>query len=254
MDDLKNIILPHHIAIIMDGNGRWAREHKMSRIQGHRKGAERVREITHECARLGIKRLTLYAFSQENWKRPKLEINFLMRLLKRYLVKERKEIMDNNIRFTAIGRIKELPDAVKKELAKITEISKNNKGMVLCLALNYGGRQEIIDAVKSIAEDALAGKCDIANLNEGHFSQYLYDPEMEDVDLLIRTSGEVRISNFLLWQISYAELWITPVLWPDFKKEYLHRAIIDFSKRERRFGGINPHHQYIGVGIKPQNE
>jgi len=230
--------LPEHIAIIMDGNGRWAKQKGFSRIRGHNAGANTVREIAEEAARLGIKQLTLYAFSTENKKRPALEINFLMRLLKSYLVKERERLMKNNIRFTAIGRLNELPSLVQKELTKTMEMTAGNKGTILCLALNYGGRAEILDAVKKIAADVKNNSLSPDKINEETIKKHLYQPEMKDPDLLIRTANEMRISNFLLWQISYTELWITPVLWPDFTKEHLQQAINDYGKRERRFGGI----------------
>ncbi len=230
--------LPSHIAIIMDGNGRWARRKGFMRFRGHREGAESVREITRECAKKHLKQLTLYAFSQENWKRPQREINLLMKLLKEFLIKERKEINDNNIRLTAIGRVHELPDDAQRELAITMEGSKNNTGMILCLALNYGGRAEIVDAAKQIAKDVRTGKLGLDEITEETFKQYLYMRDMPDPDLLIRTGGEMRVSNFLLWEISYTELWVTPVLWPDFKKAHLEEAIKDYQRRERRFGGI----------------
>jgi undecaprenyl diphosphate synthase len=231
--------IPRHIAIIMDGNGRWALKNALSqRVLGHETGAERVREITTECSKLGVKRLTLYAFSNENWKRPRQEIDFLMNLLRRYLREEESEIMDNNIRLVSIGRIEMLPQDIIILLETLKNKSSKNTGMVLCLALSYGGRVEILDAVKKISKDVTAGELDINTLDERIFSKYLYDPNMEDPDLLIRTGGNMRISNFLLWQISYTELYVTPVLWPDFTKGHLHEAIEDFSHRERRFGGI----------------
>jgi undecaprenyl diphosphate synthase len=224
----------------MDGNGRWARERGLPRNRGHREGVNSVREITRECAKLGIRQLTLYAFSVENWKRPKNEVDFLMRMLRRFLIAERKEIMENNIRLAAIGRIHELPKEVQKELRKTREMSKNNKGMTLCLALNYGGRSEIADAVAKIAKDASDGALKPGDVNEDLISNYLYTAGMPDPDLLIRTSGEMRVSNFLLWQISYAELYVTPLCWPDFRKPQLMEAIAEYAKRERRFGGIEP--------------
>ena len=255
--------LPKHIAIIMDGNGRWARQHNRSRIWGHQAGAKTVREIVRECARLGshpsgkalgshhpvytehsecvkdgIQQLTLYAFSTENWKRPPSEVNFLMRLLKRYLVKERPELAKNNIRFAAIGRIAELPPAVQQELAKTIELSAANTGMTLCLALNYGGRVEIIDAVKKMCQAVKEGNLSVSKIDTEVLRQYLYKPEMPDPDLLIRTGGEMRISNFFLWEIAYTELWVTPALWPDFDKKHLHEALQDYARRERRFGGV----------------
>ena len=235
---IKNARLPSHIAIIMDGNGRWAKVKGLPRIKGHIEGIKSVREITQECARKRIGQLTLYAFSYENWKRPKIEVNFLMKLLKRYLIRERNEIQQNNIRLTAIGRISELPKSVQKELAVSIEESKHNTGTILCLALNYGGRAEIIDAAKRLAEDAKKANVDLDKVDEDAFRQYLYMPEMSDPDLLIRTGGEMRISNFLLWEVSYAELYVTPVYWPDFRKEQLEEALKEYVKRERRFGGI----------------
>ncbi|HHT9127495.1 MAG TPA: isoprenyl transferase [Candidatus Wujingus californicus] len=230
--------IPTHIAIIMDGNGRWARQRGLIRIRGHEKGTESVREITRECAKKHIKQLTLYAFSSENWKRPKREVNLLMKLLKDYLIKERKEIEENNIKLTAIGRINELPEDVQRELAISMEESKNNTGMVLCLALNYGGRTEIVDAAKKIMRKVKEGKLRLDEITEETFREHMYMPDMQDPDLLIRTGGEMRISNFLLWEVSYAELWVTPVYWPDFKKTHLEEAIRDYANRERRFGGL----------------
>ena len=230
--------IPRHVAIIMDGNGRWAREQGLQRILGHESGAETVREITRECARLGVERLTLYAFSAENWKRPEGEVAFLMKLLAEYLVKERPEIMDNNIRFTAIGRLQELPDDVRRELQGTIDLSAKNGGMVLCLALAYGGRLEILDAVRRIARDVRDGRCDPDRIDEEAIAKYLYDPAAPDPDLLIRTGGDLRVSNFLLWQISYTELWVTSVRWPEFTKEHLHEAFRDFSRRDRRFGNV----------------
>ncbi|HHT9150093.1 MAG TPA: isoprenyl transferase [Candidatus Wujingus californicus] len=230
--------IPTHIAIIMDGNGRWARQRGLIRIRGHEKGTESVREITRECAKKHIKQLTLYAFSSENWKRPKREVNLLMKLLKDYLIKERKEIEENNIKLTAIGRINELPEDVQRELAISMEESKNNTGMVLCLALNYGGRTEIVDAAKKIMRKVKEGKLRLDEITEETFREHMYMPDMQDPDLLIRTGGEMRISNFLLWEVSYAELWVTPVYWPDFRKTHLEEAIRDYANRERRFGGL----------------
>ena len=230
--------IPSHIAIIMDGNGRWARQRGLIRIRGHEKGTESVREITRECAKKHLKQLTLYAFSSENWKRPKREVNLLMKLLKEYLIKERKEIEENNIRLTAIGRINELPEDVQRELTISMEESKNNTGMVLCLALNYGGRTEIVDAAKKIMRKVKEGKLRLDEITEETFREHMYMPDMQDPDLLIRTGGEMRISNFLLWEVSYAELWVTPVYWPDFRKTHLEEAIRDYANRERRFGGL----------------
>jgi len=236
---LQGAHIPRHIAIIMDGNGRWARAQGLRRVFGHESGAESVREITRECARLGVGRLTLYAFSADNWKRPKREVEFLMSLLKKYLTQERGEIMDNNIRLTAVGRLEALPDDVRREYEKTRAMSGANTGMVLCLALNYGARQEIIDGIRRLANDLAAGKVDPEKVDETLFAGYLYDAAAPDPDLLIRTGGDIRVSNFLLWQISYTELYVTPVQWPDFRKANLHEAILDFSRRDRRFGAIN---------------
>jgi undecaprenyl diphosphate synthase len=235
---LDGVTLPRHIAMIMDGNGRWAERRGLPRRSGHEEGAKSVREVTRECARLGIGQLTLYSFSRENWRRPPAEVSFLMRLLKRYLVKERREIMDNRIRFTAIGRLEELPKDVQAEIARLRALSAGNGGMVLCLALNYGGRTEIVDAARSFARDVAAGRARLDDLTEESFARYLYDPRMPDPDLLVRTAGEMRLSNFLLWESSYAELYVTPVCWPEFRTEALHEALRAYGARQRRFGGI----------------
>ncbi|HHT9110308.1 MAG TPA: isoprenyl transferase [Candidatus Brocadiaceae bacterium] len=230
--------VPAHIAVIMDGNGRWARQQGFARIRGHKQGVDSVREITRECAKKNIQQLTLYAFSQENWKRPQREIKFLMKLLKEFLISERKEVEENNIRLTAIGRIQGLPDDIQKEIALSIEKSRKNTGMILCLALNYGGRAEIVDAAQAIARDVKNGKMNIGEIDEETFKHYLYMKNMPDPDLLIRTGGDMRVSNFLLWEISYAELWVTPVCWPEFRKEHLEIALNDYRRRERRFGGL----------------
>ncbi len=230
--------LPKHIAIIMDGNGRWAKGRGLSRIRGHVKGVDAVREITTECAKRHIEQLTLYAFSKENWSRPKYEVEILMRLLKRYLVRERPTIQENNIRFAVIGQIEGLPKNIQREIETNIEESKSNTGTILCLALNYGGRAEIVDAAKTLAADVVNGRLSIDEIDENVFKHHLYTSGMSDPDLLIRTGGDMRISNFLLWEISYAELWITPVCWPDFNKEHLLEAINAYSQRERRFGGL----------------
>ena len=231
---------PRHIAIIMDGNGRWARQRGKPRAAGHRAGAGRVREITTECARLGLDQLTLYAFSKENWTRPKTEVSALMRLLSRYLVQERPTLMKNNIRFRAIGSVEDLPKGPLAEIRKTEQISAGNTGMTFGVALSYGGRDEIVHAAKSLAEEARSGRLDPASITEELFATRLYTAGMPDPDLLIRTAGEMRVSNFLLWQISYAELYVTDVLWPDFGAEELHKAIQAYARRERRFGGVNP--------------
>ncbi len=230
--------LPNHIAIIMDGNGRWARRRGFMRIRGHEEGVNSVREITTECAKKHIGQLTLYAFSNENWKRSKTEVNFLMRMLKKFLIAERKTIKDNDIILKTIGRTEALPDDVKKELSISMEESKNNKGMILCLALNYGGRTEIIDATKKLAADVKKGALKLENIDDDVFKEYMYTSGMSDPDLLIRTGGEMRISNFLLWEVSYAELFFTSVYWPEFKKKHLEEALSDYAIRERRFGGL----------------
>ncbi len=230
--------LPNHIAIIMDGNGRWARRRGFMRIRGHEECVNSVREITTECARKNIGQLTLYAFSNENWKRSKTEVNFLMRMLKKFLIAERKTIKDNDIILKTIGRTEALPDNVKKELSISMKESRNNKGMILCLALNYGGRTEIIDAARKLAADVKRGKRKLKEIDDDVFKEYMYTAGMSDPDLLIRTGGEKRISNFLLWEVSYAELWFTSVYWPEFKKKHLDEALCDYAKRERRFGGL----------------
>ncbi|MFA5795478.1 MAG: isoprenyl transferase [Candidatus Brocadiia bacterium] len=229
--------IPEHIAIIMDGNGRWAAERKLSRMKGHEAGADAVRRIIKEAARIGVKELTLYAFSRENWKRPKYEVNYLMRLLYNYLRQEYAEIMKNNLRFRAIGRIEELPEKVRSEIGRIIKDSSSNTGMVLRLALNYGSRTEIADAAAKISLAVKSGQVDPKNITEELFKEFLYNPDMPDPDLIIRTASEMRLSNFLLWQASYSELWVTPIYWPDFEKEHLLQAIKDYGQRERRFGG-----------------
>ena len=224
---VKRRRLPNHIAIIMDGNGRWAKRRGFIRLRGHEEGIKSVREITTECAEMHIGQLTLYAFSNENWKRSRTEVKFLMRMLKRYLIEERKTIEDNNIILKAVGRIEALPEDVQRELFISIEESKNNTGMILCLALNYGGRTEIADAAKKLAEDVKRRKLDLQDINEDTFKSYMYMAEMSDPDLLIRTGGEMRVSNFLLWEISYAELWFTHVYWPEFRKKHLEEALGD---------------------------
>lgn len=237
-DEATSLRTPRHIAIIMDGNGRWARRRGLRRPFGHREGAESVREITRECARLGIGRLTLYAFSADNWKRPPSEVRLLMKLLRKYLIGERREILENNIRFEVIGRIGELPEEVREEIARTIDVSRDNTGMVLCLALNYGARGEIVDAVRRLGREIAEGRLDPDAITEEDVSCRLYAPAAPDPDLLIRTGGDLRLSNFLLWQASYTELWVTPLLWPEFRKEHLHSALKDFGRRERRFGGV----------------
>jgi undecaprenyl diphosphate synthase len=232
--------LPRHIAIIMDGNGRWARAQGKERVEGHARGAKSVDEVTEECCRLGIGQLTLYCFSSENWKRPKAELDFLMALLKQYLLQEREKIQRQNIRFTVIGRREGLPAQVVAEIDENERLTRANTGLTLCLAINYGSRAEIVDAVRSIARRVQSGELLPQQIEEGHISDSLYTAGMPDPDLLIRTAGEMRISNYLLWQISYAELWVTDRYWPEFGVELLHESLHDYAKRERRFGGLAP--------------
>jgi undecaprenyl diphosphate synthase len=228
--------LPKHVAIIMDGNGRWATKRGIGRVSGHKKGADAVREIVRTSREIGIQWLTLYAFSEENWKRPKHEIEALMRLLNRFLKGELKEMQENGIRLQTIGRTQKLPDDTRRILLKTMEKTASNKDMVLTLALSYGGRQEIVDAVRDIAKEIEGGRLSAKELSEQLISNSLYTAGMPDPDLLIRTSGEYRISNFLLWQIAYTEIYITPILWPDMGKDEFLVAIQNFQKRERRFG------------------
>ncbi len=230
--------LPRHVAVIMDGNGRWARQQGLPRIEGHRRGVLSVRATVEECCRLGIGQLTLYCLSVENWKRPQAELDFLMALLHQYLREERAEIMEQNIRFTMIGRRQELPADVLTELDENIRVSRGNTGMVLCLAINYGGRTEIVDAVRTLAEGVRQGRLAPDDIDETTFDEALYTAGMPDPDLLIRTAGEMRVSNFLLWQISYAELWVTDRCWPEFDRAALHQALHDYAGRERRFGGL----------------
>ncbi|MGA2600758.1 MAG: isoprenyl transferase [Bryobacteraceae bacterium] len=233
--------LPAHIAIIMDGNGRWAKRRGLPRVAGHRAGVEPVRTTVNTCARLGLQALTLYAFSTENWKRPRAEVDMLWRLLRIYLRKELPEIIRNNIQFTCIGRIDGLPGPVRAELEAATESTSRNTGMRLNVAINYSGRAELVDAVNAIIEDArLEGRLHSLHIDEETIASHLYTAGMPEPDLLIRTSGEMRISNFLLWQIAYSEIYITETLWPDFQRTDLLTAILDYQKRDRRFGGLSP--------------
>ena len=228
--------LPRHVAIIMDGNGRWAKKRLLNRINGHEKGAETVRTIVRTCRELGISILTLYAFSTENWQRSKSEIAALMTLLERFLNSEKQELMDNNIRLNAIGQIDRLPNSTQTVLGKIMNLTQENDSMILNLALSYGGRDEIIMMVRRIAERIKSGELEPDTITSEHIVQHLYTGQMADPDILIRTSGEMRISNFLLWQIAYAEIFITPTLWPDFSKDEFMEILFDFQNRERRFG------------------
>ncbi len=235
--------LPAHIAIIMDGNGRWAKKRNLPRIAGHKAGAEAVRVTVETSARMGIKFLTMYAFSAENWKRPLDEVNSLWRLLRVYIGKELPNLQKNNIRLTAIGRLEALPATARAELESAIRATASNTGMQVNLALNYGGRNELVDAVNAMLEEARQhGRLSVLQADEASIASHLYTASLPDPDLLIRTSGEMRVSNFLLWQIAYAELYVTGVLWPDFKRGDLLNAILDYQKRDRRFGGIGAAH------------
>lgn len=228
--------LPRHLAIIMDGNGRWAKARLLPRIMGHRKGVQTVRLIVEECSKIGIGYLTLFAFSAENWSRPKTEVRSLMTLLKKYIRMEVPRMMRNNIRFNVIGNRSDLPQDVAVGLDDAMQVTAANSGMTLTLALSYGSRQELLQAAKAVAGDICSGKLSPDVLSEDSFSQYLYTATLPDPDLLVRTSGEMRISNFLLWQLAYTELYFTDVNWPDFNKDELYKALADYQQRERRFG------------------
>ena len=230
--------VPGHVAIIMDGNGRWAKVRHLPRVEGHRQGAESVRAIVRVAGEVGVKYLTLYAFSVENWSRPKEEVDTLMKYLARYLKNEISELNRNNVRLDVIGQIYRLPEFVQEQLRKTMTVLAKNNGLTLILALSYGGRTEIVDAVRSIAGKVQAGQLDAEEINEQLISQHLYTRHYPDPDLLIRTSGEMRVSNFLLWQISYAKLVVTPTLWPDFRKAQFFQALEEYGGRHRRFGGV----------------
>lgn len=234
--DLKKI--PEHIAIIMDGNGRWAKKRNLPRTYGHRVAVETIKDIVKAASTLGVKYLTLYAFSTENWKRPQDEVSTLMDLLVEFLIKELEELNDNDVVINYIGDITALPQVCQKTLLSSHKKTENNTGLKLNLALNYGGRNEINDAVIRIAKDVKDNKISIENIDNTLIASYMYTANMPDPDIMIRTSGEYRLSNFLLWQLAYSELWFTKVLWPDFRKEHLYEAIIDYQKRDRRYGGI----------------
>jgi len=228
--------LPKHIAIIMDGNGRWAKKQGNARIFGHKNAMKAVRDVCEACAELGVGYLTLYAFSTENWNRPKMEVSALMDLLVSAINTETDTLIKNNIRLNAIGRLTDLPEKVRTNLAEAIDKTKGNTGLTLSLALSYSSKVEIVEAVQRLAQDVKDGKMPVGNIDGGVISQYLYTRGMPDPDLLIRTSGELRISNFMLWQLAYSELYFTPTLWPDFDKEELYKAIVDYQQRERRFG------------------
>jgi undecaprenyl diphosphate synthase len=241
-DSSKNPGGAGHVAIIMDGNGRWAEARGLPRVRGHKSGVDSVRAVTRHAARIGLRQLTLYAFSTENWKRPPTETSYLMSLLRRYLVTERSEMMDNGIRLRSIGRIEGLPRGVQRALRTSEEMTARNAGMTLCLALNYGGRTELADAAVRLARDVAGGRVrldgDDPAQAERLLAERLYQPDMPPLDLLVRTAGEQRLSNFLLWQISYAEIHVSPVCWPDFREEDLEGALSDYATRVRRFGGL----------------
>lgn len=230
--------LPRHVAAIMDGNGRWARARYLPRIEGHRRGVRTVRMMVEECARFGLEQLTLFCFSSENWKRPPLELRLLLSLLEQYVIEERAEIMRQGLRFAVIGRRDGLPEGALREIDKTIACSRDNTGMRLCLAVNYGSRGEIVDAVRSMAAEVAAGSLNPTTIDEGTISAHLGTAGMPDPDLVLRTAGEMRVSNFLLWQISYAELWVTPKFWPEFTRDDLVEALRAYGARDRRFGGL----------------
>jgi undecaprenyl diphosphate synthase len=238
---LRNLVadrLPQHIAVIMDGNGRWAQRRHLPRVAGHRAGVQSARKVIETCVRLEIPALTLYAFSMENWRRPKAEIDFLMHLLREYLRKELPLIQRNNIRLLVIGRHDQLPKEVRADIDRAMEQTAGNTGMKLAVALNYGGRAELVDAFNNILDRVRNNGLANARVDEKMISEHLYTSELPDPDLLIRTSGEMRVSNFLLWQIAYAEIYVTEILWPDFSRAQLFEALLDYQKRERRYGGL----------------
>jgi undecaprenyl diphosphate synthase len=244
---LKPEQLPRHVAVIMDGNGRWAQRRGLPRMIGHQRGIRSVRSVVEEGCRLGLEQLTLYCLSVENWKRPPRELTFLMRLLRHFLVVERRELIEQNVQLRMIGRRDGLPPNVLGEFERTAKMTAANDGMILCLAVNYGGRSEIADAARRIAEDVRAGRLDPEQVGEETVASYLYTYGMSDPDLMIRTAGEMRISNFLLWQVSYSEMWVTSALWPDFRADDLMQACLAFAGRERKFGGLN-HSQ----GVAPE--
>lgn len=230
--------IPNHIAIIMDGNGRWAKSQNLPRTDGHKEGVERLREILEAAGNLGVKVLTVYAFSTENWKRPKTEVNFLMKMIVDYLYKESKSLTKNNIKLQFLGKREQVPSNVKLAMNAAENMSKKNDGMIFNVALNYGGRSEIVEAIKQITRDVDSNKLDLDLIDENIVKKYLYTKDIPDPDLLIRTSGEVRLSNFLLYQIAYSELIFEDIYWPEYTKEYLYKNIVDFQNRKRRYGNI----------------
>ena len=234
----KNIRVPRHVAIIMDGNGRWARQRGWPRLKGHEAGTESVRAAVRACRNAGVKYLTLYAFSVENWVRPPSEIRGLMALLRNFLIQQENELHENEVRLRVIGRLDDLPRAVQKELLRVMKATEQYEAGTLCLALSYGGRAELVDAVRGIARRVKSGELAPPDINEKTIAGHLYAPDIPDPDLMIRTSGELRTSNFLLWQLSYAELYFTDVLWPDFREEHFKTALAEYARRHRRFGDI----------------
>jgi len=230
--------IPSHLAIIMDGNGRWAKRRGLPRVEGHRVGMEKIKDMVDICRKKGVKVLTLYAFSKQNWNRPRREVEFLMRRFEDYLDREGENLVKENIRFRVIGRIEELPLSLRKKIEKTMKMTEKNRGFFLNLAINYGGQEEIVDAVRKLLMMVKEGKISPQDIEVDLFKKYLYTEDLPYPDLLIRTGGELRISNFLLFQIAYTEFWFTPVFWPDFNEQHLDEALRDFSRRERRFGAI----------------
>jgi len=249
--DLKR--LPEHLAVIMDGNGRWAERRHLPRVAGHRAGVKAAREVIETCARLKLPYLTLYAFSLENWRRPQAEVDFLMRLLREYLKRELPEIHKNNIRLLIIGRSADLPDAVRKDLDHGMRLTARNTGMKLVVALNYGGRAELVDAFNALLDRVRADGLSAFHADEQTISENLYTAGLPDPDLLIRTSGEMRVSNFLLWQIAYAEIYVTETLWPDFSRARLLEALVDYQRRERRYGGLGGSRERAGTATRAKS-
>ncbi len=230
--------MPKHIAIIMDGNGRWAQQRRLPRLEGHRAGRQSVREVTEACSNIDVQVLTLYTFSAENWSRPKAEVSALMTLIEQALREEARDLHERKARVRLLGDPAPLPPGLRAEIARVEELTAGNTDIILQLAINYGGRQEILRAAVSLAAEVAAGRLALSELDESHFNRHLYRPDMPDPELLIRTGGEFRVSNYLLWQIAYSEIYVTPVLWPDFRACHLYEAVLDYQGRERRFGGV----------------
>jgi undecaprenyl diphosphate synthase len=236
---LEGVDLPRHIAVIMDGNGRWAQERGLPRFEGHRAARQSIRETVEACGELGIEYLTVYAFSAENWRRPKLEVDALMVLIEATLREEADELHASKVRVRLLGKREGLPDPLLAELGRVEAMTAENDGLTLQIAINYGGRQEIVDATTSLARDVASGALSPEEIDEGSLTERLYRPDVPDPDLLIRAGGEHRVSNYLLWEIAYTEIYVTPVLWPDFRKMHLYQALVDYHGRQRRFGGVN---------------